>query len=297
MLVIESVDAFLASVATRRKPATVRQYSGRLAALRKRLGDRDLAALTRRDLLDFLEAESRFADGRLKAPDTRRASAVSIEQWQKWAVESAHLAAPLLEKIAKPRGRERDQLPSPDETRRILDQGAEDFRQIYRALRLTGARPGELAAATIEQIDRRAGEIVLVDHKTAGKTGKPRRIAIGHPALEEILRAEIGDRTSGPIFRRASGRPWTVPALSTAYRNARRAAGLPEGLVLYLTRHEHATQLYRQTKDLKAVADALGHSQLATTMRYTRVESETLKQNQKLFDEGLGTDPPAPPAG
>lgn len=295
MRVQDSIDAYVASLEQRgRKPATVRQYRVRLASFRAKYGELDLEALTREQLAEHLERQRTFADGRPKAPDTVRADAVALEQWQKWGVGAGHLAAPLLVGLKKPKGRERDQLPTPEESQRILAHGAEDFRDVYRALRLTGARPGELVGAQIEDIDSRAGEIVLRDHKTAGKTGKPRRIAIGHAALKEILARQIGERRTGPIFRRSSGRAWTVPALSTAYRTARRAAGLPEGLVLYLARHEHATQLYRQTQDLKAVADALGHTQLSTTMRYTRVESETLKKHQQLFDEGFSeaADPP-----
>jgi hypothetical protein len=41
------------------------------------------------------------------------------------------------------------------------------------------ARTGELWRATIADIDRAANVIVLWEHKTARKTGKPRRIPIG----------------------------------------------------------------------------------------------------------------------
>lgn len=291
MLVKEAVEGFIAwCLEQRLKPATIAVYRGRLVWLKRALGERELDSLTKEDVKAFLARESRFADGRPKAPDTIRLNAVAFDRVQKWALEHGHLDDLIIAKIPKPGGRKRELLPAPEETQQILNEGPEDFQMIYRALRLCGARPGELCAAQIKDIDRRAGEIVLKDHKTVGKTGRPRRIALGHPALAELVRQAISDRTEGPIFLRANGRAWDTQALSSAYRRARKRAGLPEGLVLYLARHEHATQLYKKTGDLKAVADALGHTQIQTTMRYTRVDGETLKKNQQLFDEGLPGD-------
>jgi len=203
------------------------------------------------------------------------------------ASPASGLKRPITAKLKKPGGRKRELLPTPEETARLLVHSRPDFSILYRALRLTGARPGELCKALITDIDRRAGEIVLHDHKTAGKTGAPRRIAIGHPTLQELLQTAIADRTEGPIFLDRQGRAWTTARLSASYRRARIKAGLQRGLVLYLARHEHATQIYKATGDLKATADALGHRQLSTTMRYTRIDGETLKKNQKLFDEQL----------
>lgn len=287
MLVSEAVAAFLSHVDATREPPTVKTYRSRLDQLRKSLGDRDVSSLTAEDLQQWLTSQHTFADGREKAPDTIRLTMIALDLWQAWLVKQGHVPAIILPKQRKPGGRKREMLPDQEETRRLLEIAPEDFRQAYRALRLTGARPGELVRFRVEDLDRRQGLIVLAKHKTFNKTGRPRKIAVGHPALVELLDTAIGSRTAGPIFLRTSGRPWTVEALSAAYRRLRKAAGLPSGLVLYLARHEHATQLYKATGDLKAVADALGHTQLNTTMRYTRADAETLKRNQGHFSEGL----------
>jgi hypothetical protein len=47
--------------------------------------------------------------------------------------------------------------------------------------------------ATISDIDRAASAIVLREHKTARKTGKPRRIPIGRK-LGELVAQAIGQR-------------------------------------------------------------------------------------------------------
>lgn len=288
MRVEEAITAFIQFVASDRSASTVRSYRGRLGLLQRAFGTRALSSLTPDELQAWLQAQRTFPDGREKAPDTIRLTVITFELWQSWLVKRRDIPQAWLEKQAKPGGRKREMLPNADETKQLLSQAQPDFLCAYRALRLTGARPGELARSQIEDIDRRAGLIVLQQHKTAKKTGRPRRIAIGHPALVQLINEAIGERTTGPIFLRANGRPWTTESLSAAYRRARVAAKLPAGLVLYLARHEHATQLYKSTGDLKAVADALGHSQLNTTMRYTRTDADTLKRNQGRFEEGLG---------
>ncbi len=287
MLLSAAIAAFLAAVAVKRKPATVRAYRGRLTDFDRNHGARPVTELTGDEVCAWLASNKLRADGSEKAPDTIRLAITSVEQLQGWLVMAGHLAVPWIPKQRKPGGRKRELLPTADETKQLLQHASADFVAIYRALRLTGARPGELVRATIADVDRRQGLIVLQEHKTAGKTGTARKIAIGHPALQELLAAAIAGRTSGAIFLRANGQPWTVEVLSAAYRRARKKAGLPQGLVLYLARHEHATQLYKSTKDLKAVADALGHTNIQTSLRYTRTDAETLQQNQQRFEEGL----------
>ncbi len=285
----ELVSRYLAHVATCCEPGTVVFYQKRLSPFLRLFGDRDISELTKPLILDYIERESKWSVGpkvgELKAPDTIRSTIVTWEQFQRWLCEQEILASPLTYKLKKPGGRKRELLPTRDETRLLLSDSPADFVTFYRSLRLTGARPGELCKAMIADFDRISGEIVIAKHKTARKTGKPRRIAVGHPALLEIINSQIGDRTEGHIYLRAGGQPWTVEAASAIFRAAKVRHSLRPGLVMYLSRHEHGTDLYKATGDIKSVADALGHSNISTTMRYTRVDSETLKKNQRLFVE------------
>lgn len=278
------IPLWLASVALDRKPATVDFYRKRTAHLVRSLGDRDPASLTPADLLPcFAQANA----GR--ANDTIRGNAIAWNQFHKWL--QANNVACCTIAMPKPCGRERTALPTDDQVRRILAAAPADWSLIYRALRATGARPNELVRATFADWDRARNLIVLADHKTSRKTGKPRQIAVGR-AFRAILAAAISDRTDGPLFVTARGRPWTVDGVSRVFRRIRDRLRLPRDLVLYLTRHEHATKLYQKTKDLKSVADALGHATIATSNRYARALPETLVNNQDLVSD----DPPPAPA-
>jgi integrase len=272
-------DRWLTHVASTRKPATVLQYRKRTNLMLRRLGTLPVAQLTADQITTHLAAVNAG-----RAPDTVRANIVAWEQFQRWAIADKHLTAPLTAPMRKPQGRERQVLPTEQQVDAIMAACPPDFRLLYRALRVSGARPMELVNATIEMIDRAQQVIVVGDHKTAGKTGKPRLIAIGH-TLDQILREAIGTRIKGRIFLTSSRMPWTVERASRIFRGLRDRLQCPRELCLYLTRHEHGTQIYAKTGDLKAVADALGHTQLATSNRYAKSSPETLAKKQDLFEE------------
>lgn len=126
--------------------------------------------------------------------------------------------------------------------------------------------------------DRDENVIVLLKHKTAKKTGRPRRIYVGEK-LQQLLLESLAGRTEGPLFLTPRGLPWTTAALSQAFARARKASGTSGELVLYLARHEHATVMVRE-KGLEAAADALGHTSLDTTRRYDHKQTSTLRSNQ-----------------
>lgn len=261
---------------------TVRHYQSRLRTLLERFGDRDLRTLTPIEVEAWLRAAGRNGDESLKAPDTRRANAVVFLRFQSWAVERKALDAPILAKIEKPAGRKRERVPTEQEFTAILARAGREFGLIYRALKQSGARPGELAAAQIEDWDRKNRAIVLIEHKTARKTGAPRRIPVGSK-LAALLNEACAGRRSGPLFRQRSGQPWTTAALSRTFRALRRKARLSDELVLYLTRHWHATELCKKV-DIHAASVALGHTNIRTTQRYLHTTSAELVANQDLID-------------
>src|SRR5262249_61999842 len=107
---------------------------------------------------------------------------------QKVARDRTLLRKQVFAKLEKPRVGQRDRVPTPEETATILSQASRQFRLIYSALRQSGARPGELCRATIADIDQTANAIILREHKSARKTGKPCRArystrSFGSPAL------------------------------------------------------------------------------------------------------------------
>jgi site-specific recombinase XerD len=78
------------------------------------------------------------------------------------------------------------------------------------------------------------------------------------------------------------------PAMEVAERpDAASSPGAPCSHVHpHMLRHTFATELYRQTKDIRLVQKALGHSDLSTTMIYTHIVDEDLEAALKGFRLG-----------
>lgn len=272
------VRLFLEQTEENRKPNTLKHYRGRLLHVSKALGSRRIDDLSLEDIERALNDANRWPDGSLKAPDTRRANAIVLQQLFKFAVRRGYLAEPFFDKLERPRTRHRDRIPTDAENAAVEALADPHFLLIFRALRQSAARPGEMAAVEIAHWHRDDRMLVIPDHKTVGKTGRPRTIGVG-AKLEALLVESIGDRESGPIFLDPKGRQWTTQRLSAAYRKLRKAAGLPKDLCLYLQRHQHATIL-TQKLGIEAAAQALGHASITTTMRYNHPDKSLLAVNQ-----------------
>ena len=173
-------------------------------------------------------------------------------------------------------------IPTPAETETLLAITSPEFRLIYWALRQCGARPGELCRATVADVDKANCVITLKEHKTARKTGQPRRIPIGRKP-GELLDQAIGTRTEGPVFLCPSGRGWRVENLSRTYSRLRDLAGLPKDLVLYLARHECGTKICRE-KGIEYARRLLGHTNISTTQRYMHLDDAELADAQDLIE-------------
>jgi integrase len=279
----DDITAWLHDVAQQHKPSTARFYGSRSAWIRTAFGDRDWPDLTPIMVLRALDQANRWSDQRHKAPDTQRANAIAWEQLQRWAIETGRCEKPVLtEALKKPAGRQRERLPTSDEVQRILAKASPAFVSIYRALLLTGARPGELCAAQVADYHPADGVILLQDHKTAKKTKRPRAIPIGD-TLRPLLRTAIGDRTEGPIFRTAHGMSWTTERLSNNFRRIRDQLQLDRDLVLYSARHKFATELCH-SQGIEAAAAVLGHQVLQTTRRYVHHDTSQLVKYANAVD-------------
>lgn len=284
MTVNELAAIFLEETRQNRAAATFRSYRTHVNKFVSTFGDRQLSEIKPLELRAWLNDSRIRTNGKAYAPDTIRCQVICIEAFQSFAIENGELAAKIT-KLEKPQTRQRDRLPTPEEISLIFQHAKPDFSLIYRALRLTGARPSELCNANIEQIDHSAGyrRIVITEHKTARVTGKPKIIPIGEK-LSHIVDQSISDRTAGPVFIRSNGKPWTSDSLGRTFRQIRKAANLADDLVVYLARHEVATKLCQKV-GIAAARDALGHTNIKTTSRYVKQDEAAILRNQDLLGD------------
>lgn len=145
----------------------------------------------------------------------------------------------------------------------------------------TGVRVGECCGLVLDDCDLRAGLITVL-----GKGAKVRRIPLGEPAVEAIVRYvqdgrsvfeahAVEEAPTDALFLNQRGRRLSP-------RDARRIVEhlrLPDGTALHphALRHAYATHLLEGGADLRAVQELLGHADLATTQIYTHLTRDRLQ--------------------
>jgi integrase len=127
---------------------------------------------------------------------------------------------------------------------------------------LAGLRASEIALLDrADVLDSAVPPVLLV---MDGKGGHQRVVPLA-VELVEVLRAD-GLPASGPLFAKRDGRPIhraRVSGLASEYLRELGVTG-----TLHSLRHWFATELYRQSNDLRLVQEMLGHASPSTTAGY-----------------------------
>jgi integrase len=244
--------------------STYEHYRSRTRVLLGPLAAVKLKKLTREALLEPLHAND---EGKRRA--TRSASRRALSNYQRWLLREELIVEPLLTpEDLRSHGTDRRQRFATDkENEQILSVVKRDYRLLYMAQLLTGARPGELVNATIDEIHEENGRRTIIPkhHKTEHH-GAIRFIPI-RGEVNDIVDEAIGGRTEGRIFLRANGQPWTVQVATTRFRVARRQCGIPEHIKPYLARHAFITKTAKEKGETKAAALA-GHKSTAMVHKH-----------------------------
>lgn len=162
----------------------------------------------------------------------------------------------------------------------VLRHAEHPLYEVVMIISDTGMRPEEIMRMRRSDILWDRSSIMVAKSKTSRSHGKPRYVP-----LSDRVRAALAEHEGKPdnwIFpssRSKSGHRPRVDKQWTACRKAvNEEAGrqgypqLPERLVLYCGRHTFATDLYKESKNLKLVQDTLGHSDIKITMKYLHPE-------------------------
>lgn len=170
----------------------------------------------------------------------------------------------------------------PEEIQRllaVLPYGRKPRRgyAIVRCALDMGLRAGEIANLSIDDIDWRAGTVMLRGTKSRRQDILPLPVATGQ-ALADYLQHERLANPSRALFlcrRESRDIPITTYAVENVIRRACRRAGLPDS-GSHLLRHTLACRLVGNGGSLKEVADVLRHRSLETTRIYAKLDTPNL---------------------
>jgi integrase len=157
---------------------------------------------------------------------------------------------------------------SPDEVAAVRAAAGGDFGLYLDLLIQTGARPSEGLHLTWEDVG--PDWVVLRTRKTARGDRLPRRVRIG-AGLAADLEARRAAANGGRYVFGQAGRD--APHHYVWPRKQHLAACARAGVRPFPVgcyRHHHAVELYRQTRDLLAAQERLGHADAKTTQHYLR---------------------------
>lgn len=144
-------------------------------------------------------------------------------------------------------------------------------KMIVQLFLVTGLRLSELINLKWNDINLMSGQLKVVD----GKGGKDRILWIGEDSLR--LLCEWKERQSTQfdksiyVFTNRSNEPLKdrdIRDMVVTYANK---AGITKTISPHTLRHSYATDLLRQSKNIRLVQKALGHTDLSTTMIYTHI--------------------------
>lgn len=279
------IDAFTRSL-TGVAPSTVEAY-GRdvrsFVAWAGRLGAAGPDAVDRTTLRRYLAYLA--TRGQARRTIARRASA--LRRYFGWLRRTGVIDADPSVGLSAPRGEGRlPRVLRPDELRALLDDERppaaagdvpRDLRDdaLLEVLYGSGLRVAELCALDVDDLDIGRRRLTVW-----GKGGKQRVVPLGDPAatalqrwLHDGRRALATEATpAAAVFLNTRGRRLTP---RDARRIVDRRASSPTHP--HALRHTFATHLLDGGADLRVVQELLGHSDLATTQRYTHVSKERLR--------------------
>ena len=163
--------------------------------------------------------------------------------------------------------------PKGDNDKEIRDKA------MLELLYATGIRVSELISLKVSDVDMESSQITVCDR------GKVRTVPFGSSAYKALrtylggTRADmLGDRKSEYLFLNCSGEEMSRQGFWKIIKLYAKKAGIKADITPHTLRHSFAAHLVENGAELKSVQEMLGHSDISTTMIYTRVKGNHLKE-------------------
>lgn len=156
---------------------------------------------------------------------------------------------------------------------------------IIEFLLYTGARVSELCNMKWNRINLNTGLVQIRD----GKGGKDRTIYADVDTLKSLQ--EWRERQSEQIgateyvFTTLKGNPVSPRYVQKMIKQYREKADIGKRVTPHTLRHTFATSLFRDTKNIILTQQALGHEDVSTTMIYTHLENDQVKDEMNKAAE------------
>jgi len=140
---------------------------------------------------------------------------------------------------------------TPVERKALIEAATREAAEFMRGLELTGARPSELSAATVGDLDSKHGTLLLMHRKGRPAKLRPRSVVLSREGVA-FFKKQSKNKLSGTwLFLDPDGRPWERKkwaeeirsAAATVNTKARGRNRIPPGASAYSFRHARISEL------------------------------------------------------
>ncbi len=227
--------------------------------------------------------------------ETQYARLVPLKTFFRWLVKRGYFLYDPTTQLELPKRKKN--LPRGIMTRKEISQllcqpdadtilGLRD-KAMLELLYSTGIRNSELRSLTIYDVDTAHGELRI----NQGKGRKDRIIPLGEIAAKyletylqvsrPLLEEQQKEKNQNLLFISKNGRKLTLANLLWLIEKYVQQAKITKHITAHSFRHTCATHMLRGKSNLRYIQELLGHSSIATTQIYTRVEVSDLKREHK----------------
>ena len=268
MHIQEALGRFLQQMeADGRSPHTLKQYARHVGVFMDWLGsDGDVNAIGHEQVAGFLIAQ--MAGRKPSTVNAIRSSIRCFFQYLHDAEIIARNPAALVRRARcgapRPRGLSGAEVAKLES---VLATRAPRERLLLNLMLLMGLRVGSVVGLDVKDLDFVNQEIHLRHAK-----GDQDEILPLPRALLGDLKSWVGNRTEGPLFPRVG-----IRHAQRLFQQIAKEAGLLH-LTCHSLRHTFASNLYRQTGDIRLVQRALCHRSIESTLVYAHTDMDQLRE-------------------
>jgi len=170
------------------------------------------------------------------------------------------------------------------EIRKIIDVTQnKKHKLLIKMLYSSGLRVSECVSLREDDLD--------LDEKMgtvrSGKGKKDRNIILSENLASDLKQyfESFQDKDENNFIFNVKGKPISVRQAQKIVTNAAKKAGIRKRVFCHALRSSFATHLLESGTDIRIIQELLGHANLATTQRYTKVSREQLKKVRSPLDD------------
>jgi len=253
--------AYVATLETLGRPAAAGEAKARFAQLvdEDRIGRIKFERLTRDDVIAWRDALVTAERTKATANRILRTFKAALTKAAKVGYSADPFAWQSVEAFAGV-DRSRELFLTKKQRNALVAKSPPELAAFLTALIYTGARPGELARATIADFDPKQCTVTLRSGKGRDAKIKARHFPLTPAVLRLFKTAAKSKLPAAPLLTDPHGAPWHRVAISRGIRAAAKTAKLPANVVAYNIRHAVISEWLSAGIDAFTVAQLCGTS-------------------------------------